>query len=95
MHQIIKDDQVISIEDKLQYVRKQPRNGIIINCPENVAQGVVVNDIIYHLEGRPELPGHETVSAQEFSGAGLIAELDNTVLDFAYRNILLENGLEE
>ena len=92
MFKIAKDGAVIATVDRLQFVRRQS-NGIIINCAEADAQGICVNDVFYHLPYLPTLPGAEDVTYDEFSGADTIAELDGTVIELAYQNILLELGV--
>ena len=65
---------ILSTEDKARYVRMQS-NGVIVLCPENEAQGVVVNnDYPVNLDGRPPLPGVDTtVQLTEFNGPARLA----------------------
>lgn len=92
MYEVTKDGAVIATVDRLQFVRQQP-NGVVINCPEQAAQGICVEDVFYHLPWLPTLPGAEDVTYEEFSGADTIAELDESVIELEYQNILLELGV--
>lgn len=75
MYYVIKDGAVISTEDKARYVKLQD-NGVYVLCPEVDAEGIVVNnDYVCHLSGKPPLPGVDTVSLVEFSGADKISSV--------------------
>ena len=96
MYEIYKDGVRISIEDKARFVKLQS-NGTYCLCTENEAQGVVVgNDYICHLEGKPALPGVETVTIEEFDGAtyieGVYTAADERILELEYENLLLKGG---
>ena len=59
MYKIIKEDKVLGIVSNLTWVRMQD-NGCFALCSEEAAHGVVVNGTVYHIAGKPELPGHDT-----------------------------------
>lgn len=48
---------------------KMQDNGSYTLCPDDEAQGVVLDGTVYHLDGRPELDGVETVVIGEISEA--------------------------
>ena len=60
--------------EALTYI-KTAANGCYVLCPEPEASGIVFSGVIYHLPGRPELAGADTV-AVEVVDAG--AEIEKT-----------------
>lgn len=75
MYRVILHGAQIALEDKLAFVRKQG-NGFLVRCSEEDAQGIVVDDnTVYHLYGKPSLPGADTVHVEEFSGRSHIASI--------------------
>lgn len=44
MYQVIRNNELIDVLDNIQYVRKNPRNGVILSCNEEKAQGVISYD---------------------------------------------------
>lgn len=75
MYRVILQGAQIALEDKLAFVRKQ-ENGFLVRCSEEDAQGIVVDDsTVYHLYGKPSLPGADTVYVEEFSGRSHIASI--------------------
>lgn len=84
MYRVILQGAQIALEDKLAFVRKQG-NGFLVRCSEEDAQGIVVDDsTVYHLYGKPSLPGADTVHVEEFSGrsriASIAADLDEVLI---------------
>lgn len=78
MYKIIDtNNNLLSLEDKVRYVKMQP-NGVIVLCSGSEAQGVVVNnDYAVNLDGRDPIPGIDTtVKIEEFSGVEMISELE-------------------
>ena len=59
MFKIIKEDKVIGTVATPAWVKLQD-NGRFGLCTEKDAHGVVVNNVVYHIAGKPELPGHDT-----------------------------------
>ena len=75
MYRVILQGAQIALEDKLAFVRKQG-NGFLVRCSEEDAQGIVVDDsTVYHLYGKPSLPGADTVHVEEFSGRSRLAAI--------------------
>lgn len=75
MYRVILQGAQIALEDKLAFVRKQG-NGFLVRCSEEDAQGIVVDDnTVYHLYGKPSLPGADTVYVEEFSGRSRLAAI--------------------
>ena len=59
MFKIIKEDKVLGTVATPAWVKLQD-NGCFGLCTEKDAHGVVVNNVVYHIAGKPELPGHDT-----------------------------------
>ena len=75
LYRVILQGAQIALEDKLAFVRKQG-NGFLVRCSEEDAQGIVVDDsTVYHLYGKPSLPGADTVHVEEFSGRSRLAAI--------------------
>lgn len=70
MYEIIKNRQTIALTEQVNYIRLHP-DGFYLLCREEEAQGVAVAGTPYHLQGREELPGCETVLVQK-SDAGVV-----------------------
>lgn len=60
------------------WVRKQD-NGSYGLCAEEDAQGVVLDGTVYHLDGRAELEGTETVVLSEISESAYRKEQDKII----------------
>ena len=60
MYKIIKEDKVLGTVTTPTWVKLQD-NGSFALCSEESAHGVVVNGVVHHIAGKPELPGHDTV----------------------------------
>ena len=67
-YKILKNNEIIDIQNKLIYVRKS-RSGTIVCCSLSNANGIALEDGIYHLNGLPEFPlgTYETVEANEIT----------------------------
>lgn len=74
MYRITKDGREIAVQDRPLFIRKNPKNGLIVGCAEEQAQGVAAGEGIYHLEGKPALPGAATVRLEAFDGAAALTE---------------------
>lgn len=61
MYEIIKDAQTIGMTERPNYIRQLP-NGAYTLCDEPQAQGVAYEGVPYHLWGRPEMDGTESVA---------------------------------
>ena len=68
MFRIIKDGANIGLTENLNYI-KQAENGCYVLCPERDASGIVFEGTPYHLLGRDEMEGLETVGL-EMTDAG-------------------------
>lgn len=96
MFRIIKDGANIGLTENLNYI-KQAENGCYVLCPERDASGIVFEGTPYHLLGRDEMEGLETVSL-EMTDAGKEmkavqdAQKDSDALnvDHEYKLVLLE-----
>lgn len=64
MYEIRKDGALLALAEKVHYIRLH-QDGFYLLCPEAEAQGVAVAGTPYHLMGRDEMPGCETVLVQE------------------------------
>lgn len=99
MYNIIKDGSRIAVQDRAVFIRKNPKNSLIVGCTEPEAHGLVVDDTIYHLAGKPPLPGAETVIMEEFDGAAALGEVyaaaDERILNLEYENLMLKGGFAE
>lgn len=91
MFNITQNGELIATVDKLAFVKRQD-NGVIVNCSEAEAHGIVYGEAFYHLPYLPLFPGAEDATVEEFSGVDTIAELDEALLDAEYENLL--GGLE-
>lgn len=51
-YKVIKNNEIIDVLDKLHYVRRNPRNGVILSCGEDNGQGIISYDgsTIYKLD---------------------------------------------
>ena len=71
MLKVLRNGEIIDALNSPVYVRYQQRNGIIIQCEENIAQGVLSSDgsTIYQIEGRETMAGEspDTVVLAEIS----------------------------
>lgn len=70
--------------DKIQFCKQQERGSGVVLCDSRDAQGIVVNDSVYHLLGLPTLQGYETVTYEESAGVADLA---------AYQEALAEMGV--
>lgn len=66
MYRIIRDDTVPVTISNPSWVKKQS-NGCYALCDENVAHGIVVDGVVYHVVGKPDIDGVETVVLGEIS----------------------------
>lgn len=62
--------------DKIQFCKQQERGSGVVLCDSRDAQGIIVNDSVYHLLGLPALRGYETVTYEEFSGTDFMSEVE-------------------
>ena len=82
MYEIRKDGGVIALTEKPNYIRRHA-DGFYILCEEKDAQGVAVDGTAYHLFGREDMEGLETVVLAE-TDAGSILQEQETVNGIAF-----------
>lgn len=68
MYRIVKETDTLATVTALSWVRLQD-NGCYALCDEDIAQGIVVDGTVYHVAGKPDLTGAETVAIGEISEA--------------------------
>ena len=68
MYKIVNGDTVLTTVNTPVWVKKQ-ENGCFTLCDESSAHGVVVDGTVYHITGRPEIDGAETIVLSEISEA--------------------------
>jgi len=73
MYKIFKDDSVLAVVTTPSWVKTQ-NNGCYALCNENEAHGIVVDGTVYHVAGKPEIDGAETVALGEISETAYQAE---------------------
>ena len=66
MYKIMKENTALAVVTTPVWVKMQD-NGSFALCEEAEAQGVVVDGTVYHVSGRPEIEGHETVILGEIT----------------------------
>lgn len=68
-YKVLKDNKVIDVLDHLCFVRYQKKHGIMENCLESEAQGIISSDgnYIWHVDGLYAIPisGYDTVEIVE------------------------------
>ena len=74
MFNITQNGELIATVDKLAFVKRQD-NGVIVNCSEAEAHGIVYGEAFYHLPYLPLFPGAEDATVEEFSGAQLLNDI--------------------
>lgn len=101
MYKLMKDGVCLGRAEIPTYV-KLAGNGCFNLCTEPEAAGIVYNGSVYHLLGRAELPGCESVML-ETSDAGnelneiyaTMSDTDAMAVEHEYRLTLMELGLTE
>ena len=66
MYKIMKENTVLAVVTTPVWVKMQD-NGSFALCEEAEAHGVVVDGTVYHVSGRPEIEGHDTVILGEIT----------------------------
>lgn len=81
-YKVLKNDKVIDVLDRLNFVKYQPKHEIMVACAKNEAQAIVSSDgnDIWHVRGLYSIPvgGYETVE---------LANID----EFEYRQLKVLN----
>lgn len=90
MFKIIKDSEVIADQAALQWVKRQ-ENGVFVRCTADEGQGILVNDTIYIVRGKPAVEGYDTVDVVEVQGQ---AAGDNRMKDMEAQLAAISNAVE-
>ena len=69
MYAIYKDNELLTLAEELTFFVRDA-DGTNLAAEPEAAQGVVYNGVTYHIEGRPEISGAETVSLAQISTDG-------------------------
>ena len=77
MFRIIKDGAELGLTENLNYI-VQAENGCYVLCPEQNASGIVFEGTPYHLPGRDEMEGLETVSLEVTDAGAEISKANTT-----------------
>lgn len=77
MFRIIKDGAELGLTENLNYI-VQAENGCYVLCPEQNASGIVFEGTPYHLLGRDEMEGLETVSLEVTDAGAEISKANTT-----------------
>ncbi len=73
MYEIRKDDAVLALTEKPNYIYRH-EDGFYALCDEAQAQGIAVNGKPYSLHGRTPMEGCETVQLAELDAGGILAQ---------------------
>ena len=91
MYKIKKNGATVAMTEAPTYI-KQADNGCFVLCPEEEAQGVAHNGTPYHLLGRQEMEGVETVTMEQVDAGAEIADIQATIDDLVVAS--LEGGTD-
>ena len=78
MYKIFKNDSLLTMVGTPTWVVKQ-KNGVFALCAEADAHGVVIDNTVYHIQGKPEIDNAESV-VMELCDDGLYANNINALL---------------
>jgi len=99
MYKITKDGACLGMTEHPTYIRRAP-NGCLVLCPETEATGIVHEGSVYHMLGRDELEGAETVMLEEtdsgpeiLTAVDALSDIDAISIDHEYRLTLAGLGL--
>ena len=96
MYQIIKDGTPLALVERPNYIYKHT-NGCYVLCSESEATGVAVDGAAYHLVGKAEMEGLDSVVMVETDGGKELttaqSESDEGYVDHELRLTLLELGV--
>lgn len=94
MYTIFKNSAPLGYTDSPVFIRLQS-NGCYGLCDVKEAQGVVFNGTPYHLLGKPDIPGLETVMVVETDGGPLVETLQAKTTAMTTTNQMLEDCIVE
>ena len=78
MYKLSRNGESLGMTEALTYV-KTAANGCYVLCPEPEASGIVFAGVVYHLPGRPELAGTDTVAVEVVDAGSEIKAVNDTV----------------
>ena len=84
MFKIIKENKVLGIVSNPTWVRMQD-NGCYGLTIEDNAQGIALNGTVYHVNGKPDLNGAETVSIEEVDDGIYANRMTSAILSSSAR----------
>ena len=100
MYKISSAGATLAMTEAPNYIR-QAENGCFVLCAAEDAAGIVHAGTVYHLLGRPDIEGTETVTLEQTDAGGLILEARQAVadadamnVDQEYRLTMLELGID-
>lgn len=101
MYKINRIGECVGMTESPTYI-KQAANGCYVLCSEPEASGISYEGTVYHLLGRAELKGVDTVSLEEtdtgtelMATQAAVADTDAMNVDHEYRLTMLELGLSD
>lgn len=101
MYRIKKDGATVAMTEEPTYI-KQAENGCFVLCRSEEATGIAHNGTPYHLLGREEMEGVETVMLEEVDAGRMLleaeqaaADADAMTVDQELRLTMLELGLAD
>lgn len=89
MYRIVKDGTSLCITEAPTYVR-QAENGCFVLCQEAEATGIAYNGTVYHLLGREDMGGAESVILEETDAGAAITEAK----DLAAENVKMAGQMQ-
>ena len=78
MYKLSRNGESLGMTEALTYI-KTAANGCYVLCPEPEASGIVFAGVVYHLPGRPELAGTDTVAVEVVDAGTEIKTVNDTV----------------
>jgi len=96
MYQIIKNGEVVELQEKLSWVKHQAKNDILISCSEEDGQGILcgsnvvdeegnsawqANSVIYSVVGKPQCKDFEYVEVNEIKWYPISTQQSSDIKD--------------
>lgn len=78
MYKLSRNGESLGMTEALTYI-KTAANGCYVLCPEPEASGIVFAGVVYHLPGRPELAGTDTVAVEVVDAGTELKAVNDTV----------------
>ncbi len=86
MFKITKDGAAIAMTEAPTYV-KQHANGCFVLCAEAEAEGVAHGDTVYHMLGRPDIEGAETIMLETADAGAEIKDAQAAIDDLVVASL--------